>query len=195
MDLLRAGPHLDQEEHLDRFVQPLHKATHAVLRPGPITDTLRGRWLGHAVHPALTDLAIGCWTSALVVDLVGGRRGRRGADVLVGLGVLSAIPTAATGWADWITLPDDKKRTGLVHATSNLAATSLYALSLLARRRGQRIRGILVGMAGAGVATFGGLLGGHLAFGEPGTEAAGEVTQMDPRQRASALAAVSASDA
>ncbi len=52
-------------------------------------DLLTGRWLGHAVHPVLTDLPIGFWTSAFTLDLIGGRRSRAAAQRLVGLGVLS----------------------------------------------------------------------------------------------------------
>ena len=36
----------------------------------PSADLLRGRPLGHALHPALTDLPIGFWTSAAVLDVV-----------------------------------------------------------------------------------------------------------------------------
>ncbi len=195
MDLSTAAQELDQREDLDRFVEPLQRATDTVLRPGPLTDALRGRWLGHAVHPPLTDLAIGFWTSAFVLDVFGGRRARPGADALVGLGVAAAIPTAVTGWADWTTLPAAKKRTGVVHAAANVTATSLYALSFVARRRGQRIRGVAMAMAGSAAATFGGYLGGHLAFGEPDGETEAEVTHVDDRQQPSALASISAGDA
>ena len=53
------------------------------------------------LHPMLTDLPIGCWTSAFVLDIVGGKKSRPAAQLLVGLGVLSALPTAASGAADW----------------------------------------------------------------------------------------------
>ena len=35
-------------------------------------SVLRGEWLGHAVHPLLTDVVLGTWTSAHVLDLFGG---------------------------------------------------------------------------------------------------------------------------
>src|SRR3954449_5369192 len=37
---------------------------------------LRGEWLGHALHPLLTDLPLGCWLSAGVLDVLGGRGAR-----------------------------------------------------------------------------------------------------------------------
>lgn len=147
---------------LDGVADPVHR----VLRQMPegAATLLRGRWLGHPVHPVLTDLAIGFWTSAWVLDMVGGTHSEGAADALVGLGVVSAVPTVATGWADWVTLPRSQRRIGVVHAVSNAAATSLFAASWLARRNGARGRGVALCHAGAAVATVGGMLGGHLAF-------------------------------
>jgi nitrite reductase/ring-hydroxylating ferredoxin subunit len=82
----------------------------------------------------------------------------------VGLGVAAALPTAAAGLADWSDLNKPERRTGVVHAAANLVATALYGLSFLARRRGHRTGGVLLGLAGATAATAGGFLGGHLAY-------------------------------
>jgi nitrite reductase/ring-hydroxylating ferredoxin subunit len=112
----------------------------------------------------LTDLPIGFWTSAFVLDLVGGRRAQPAADALVGVGVAAALPTAAAGVADWSDLNEPERRSGLVHAAANMVATALYGLSFLARRRGQRLGGVMLGLAGATAATAGGFLGGHLAY-------------------------------
>src|SRR5476649_213166 len=37
---------------------------------GPAKDFLHGKWLGHALHPVLTDIPIGAWTTALALDAV-----------------------------------------------------------------------------------------------------------------------------
>jgi nitrite reductase/ring-hydroxylating ferredoxin subunit/uncharacterized membrane protein len=116
------------------------------------------------LHPVLTDLPIGFWTSAFVLDLVGGRRARPAADALVGIGVAAALPTAATGLADWSDLDKAARRSGIVHAAANVAATTLYGLSFLARRRGHRAGGVVLGLVGAAAASAGGFLGGHLAY-------------------------------
>ncbi|MFL6203788.1 MAG: DUF2231 domain-containing protein [Acidimicrobiales bacterium] len=155
---------LGQIEALDRAVEGLRRASEAV--PERARPALAGDWLGHALHPLLTDLAIGFWTSAWTLDLVGGRRSARAATLLVGLGVASALPTAASGLVDWREMDRPKQRVGVVHALANVTATALYAGSFVQRCRGRRGRGILTGMAAAGVATVGGYLGGHLAFGE-----------------------------
>jgi uncharacterized membrane protein len=122
--------------------------------------------MGHAVHPLLTDIPIGCWTSASVLDLIGGRGGRSGARRLVALGVVSAVPTAATGLSDWAAIEDDRRaqRVGLVHAALNVSALGCYTVSWSARRRGHHGRGALWALVGSSVATVAGYLGGHLAF-------------------------------
>jgi nitrite reductase/ring-hydroxylating ferredoxin subunit len=56
------------------------------------------------------------------------------------------------------------RRTGLVHAWTNVAALSLYSASLVARRKGARARGKVLAGAGAGVLMSAGYLGGHLSF-------------------------------
>lgn len=164
MDLSRLAERLERTEALDAVVRPLREAVAARLPQGSTKDALHGVWLGHPLHPLLTDLPIGFWTSSWVLDIVGGRRSRKAADVLVGLGVVSAVPTVATGAADWSELFEPEQRAGAVHALANVAATGLYAASLVARLRGRRAKGVALGMAGAGAATIGGFLGGHLAY-------------------------------
>lgn len=164
MDLRNLGERLEASSALDWLAKPAHRAVGAVLPPGRAKDALHGVWLGHPLHPLLTDLPIGFWTSSFVLDLVGGRRAQPAADALVAVGVAAALPTAAAGLADWSELNSPERRTGLVHAVANIAATALYGLSFLARRRGQRGQGVLLGVAGATAATAGGFLGGHLSY-------------------------------
>lgn len=158
------GERLEATEALDRLADPAHQAASRMLPRGRFKDVLHGVWLGHPLHPLLTDLPIGFWSSAFVLDIVGGRQARPAADALVGLGVAAAVPTAAAGLADWSELNAPERRSGAVHAVANLAATTLYAMSLVARRRDRRAGGVALGMAGAAAATIGGFLGGHLTF-------------------------------
>ena len=124
---------------------------------------LRGEWLGHAVHPMLTDVAIGTWTSASVLDLLGGPDSSAAAQRLIGTGLLAAGPTAWTGWAEWSAAGSRDKRVGLVHAVTNAVAIGVYAASWLARRRGRHGTGARLALAGAAVSGAGAYLGGHLA--------------------------------
>ncbi|HKA82609.1 MAG TPA: DUF2231 domain-containing protein [Acidimicrobiales bacterium] len=164
MDPRNIGERLEDNAALDRVADPAHRTVTALLSSAPLKDVLHGVWLGHPLHPVLTDLPIGFWTSAIVLDLVGGRAARPAADVLVGAGVAAALPTAAAGFADWSELGRPERRAGLVHAAANVTATALYGLSFLARRRGHRASGVTLGLAGATAVTAGAFLGGHLSF-------------------------------
>ena len=127
---------------------------------------LRGNWLGHALHPLLTDLALGCWLGAGLLDLFGGKESQRAATTLVGAGLLAAVPTAFSGAAEWPSLMDrSSRRVAVVHATGNLALIICYLTSWLLRRNGKRNAGLAWGMAGGCLGWMTGYLGGHLSFG------------------------------
>ena len=156
---------LERSKGLDAVGQALGSAFSKVVQPGPMKDLLSGTWMGHAAHPMLTDVTIGSWTSALMLDLFGGRAARPGADALVGVGVLAALPTAVTGLSDLADLGTEHERAlGSAHAIGNLTAVALYGASYLARRSGSRLTGFALSMAGAAVMTGAAFLGGHLSF-------------------------------
>src|SRR4051812_8243965 len=152
---------------LDGVAKPLAKQVRGLVKPGALKDALSGTWLGHALHPMLTDVVIGAFLSATLLDVLGGDEDGRASERLIGVGLAAYGPTALTGvndWADTEPVSDGVRRAGLVHATTNLTAVSLYGLSLRARRRGDRGRGVTLGAAGAAVLSVGGYLGGHLSL-------------------------------
>jgi nitrite reductase/ring-hydroxylating ferredoxin subunit/uncharacterized membrane protein len=152
---------------LDTPGKKVGKAVRGAIGPGPLKDALSGRWLGHALHPMLTDVVIGSFLSASLLDILGGDDDGRAAERLIGVGIAAYGPTALSGvndWADSEPVDDAVRRVGLVHAGSNALALTLYTSSLAARRRGSRTRGKLLGVAGAAVLGFGGYLGGHMSF-------------------------------
>jgi nitrite reductase/ring-hydroxylating ferredoxin subunit/uncharacterized membrane protein len=153
---------VEQAGSLDGVADRVHELVTRAIRNGALKDALSGTWLGHPAHPMFTDLPIGFWTSAFVLDFIGGRRARDASELLVGLGVLSALPTAATGAADWSDTWGASRRVGFVHAAANSSAVLLYAWSWSARRRNRHARGVALGVLGATAATIGGFLGGHL---------------------------------
>ena len=72
----------------------------------------------------------------MLLDWLGGEDAETAADLLVGAGLAGAVPTVATGYADWAdTEPasDTVRRIGIVHAACNATATALFAASLAAR--------------------------------------------------------------
>jgi len=155
---------VEQEDALDRIADPVSAAVRDALPAGPVKDLLSGTSLGHTLHPLLTDIPIGAWASSLMLDAVGGRESRTAADRLIAIGILAALPTAATGTADWADTQSKERRVGLVHAAANSSALALFSASLLARRRGRRTRGVALSVAGIGALGVGGYLGGHLTY-------------------------------
>jgi nitrite reductase/ring-hydroxylating ferredoxin subunit len=158
---------IERLAELDEPASTVGKTVRDLIPAGPVKDALTGRWLGHAVHPVLTDLPIGTWTSAVLLDWLGGRPARDAADRLIALGLLAAGPAAVTGitdWADTEAADPAVRRIGLVHAVSNVAALGLFGASYALRRRGARAGGRLFALAGTATLASGGYLGGHLSF-------------------------------
>jgi nitrite reductase/ring-hydroxylating ferredoxin subunit/uncharacterized membrane protein len=160
---------LAELEALDGPADAIAKQIRNLVPAGPVKDALSGSWLGHALHPVLTDVPIGTWTSALLLDWLGGSGSEQAADRLIGFGLAAAAPTFASGWLEYAdsTVGDDAvKRVGIVHAVSNGGAALLFAGSLAARRNGARGRGKLLALAGGALLGAGAYLGGHLSFAE-----------------------------
>jgi nitrite reductase/ring-hydroxylating ferredoxin subunit/uncharacterized membrane protein len=156
-------------EAVDGPAQAIAKFVRNTKRPPRIDEALSGTWLGHPVHPLLILLPMGTWTSAVLLDWLGGKDAETAADVLLGAGLASAVPTVATGYADWAdTEPasDRVRRIGFVHAAVNGTAATLFGASLAARAAGARGRGKLLALAGLGAISAGGYLGGHLTYAE-----------------------------
>jgi uncharacterized membrane protein len=163
--LQRLVDRLEAMDAIDGMVGPLRNVAGRVTG-GERRAVLEGYWLGHALHPLLTDFPLGCWLAAGLLDVVGGRTARPAARRLVGTGLLFVPVTAATGLADWSTIEDPRpRRVGVVHAVGNVAVGGAYLLSWRARRQGRHAAGVAWGMAGGGLAWVTGYLGGHLSFG------------------------------
>src|SRR3954449_5320617 len=161
--LVRATLGLEDATALDGPVQALEPRIRAWFGTGMRGSVLRGDWMGHAVHPVLTDVVIGTWTSASVLDLFGGPDSSAAARRLVGTGLLTVGPTAWTGWAEWSAAGPREKRVGLVHAATNAVVIGTYAASWVARRQGRHGTGARMALVGAALSGFGAYLGGHLA--------------------------------
>jgi nitrite reductase/ring-hydroxylating ferredoxin subunit/uncharacterized membrane protein len=156
-------------EAVDAPAKAVAKFVRNLKSPPKVDEALSGTWLGHPVHPMIVLVPMGTWSSAVLLDWLGGKDAETGADLLLGAGLLSALPTVATGYADWAdTEPasDTVRRVGIVHAACNGAAAMLFATSLAARASGARGRGKLLALAGLGVISAGGYLGGHLTYAE-----------------------------
>jgi uncharacterized membrane protein len=160
------------------------------------TTMLAGRY-GHPLHPALVAVPIGAWTASVVLD-VGSRVAGSPASAatashaawwLLAIGVLSALAAASVGFLDLVAIPPGTRawRTGLLHMSCNLAATTLFAVGWVVRRDdvgptdGTSWGHLLLSLVALALLGAGGFLGGELAYrygvrvADEGTQASGFV--------------------
>jgi nitrite reductase/ring-hydroxylating ferredoxin subunit/uncharacterized membrane protein len=135
-----------------------------------VKDALHGKWLGHPLHPVITDIPIGAWTTALVFDIIDKINGQEdygsAADAAITVGLVGAVGSAVSGVTDWSETNGRARKIGIAHGLLNLSATMLYATSLVMRRSGKprgRLGLALLGFATSCAAAY---LGGHLVYGE-----------------------------
>lgn len=135
-----------------------------------VKNFLHGTWLGHPLHASLTDIPVGSWTAALVMDAMEDITGRdefgKGADAAVAIGLVGAVASAVTGLTDWEATDGRARRIGMMHALLNTTGTLLYTGSLIARKRESRALGRGLGMLGFVVAFSAAYLGGKLVYSE-----------------------------
>jgi nitrite reductase/ring-hydroxylating ferredoxin subunit/uncharacterized membrane protein len=165
--LIRSIENQDWLEPLEESVQNAVSKAFAQTGRG-VQDVLNGVWLGHPLHPVLTDIPVGAWTTALVLDLAcmaGAKRGfRDAADTAVGVGLAGSALSAISGLADWKDIKGKDRRAGLVHATLNTLVAGLYTGSLIARRNRARGLGQALGVAGWSLMLVSAWIGGELVY-------------------------------
>jgi nitrite reductase/ring-hydroxylating ferredoxin subunit/uncharacterized membrane protein len=153
---------LENAGHLDPVVSAVRKVVRAAIRKQSVRDALHGVWLGHPLHPPLTDIPIGTWTAAAILDALPGTGSA--SSTLIAAGCVGYVPTILAGWTDWSELHEQQQRVGLVHAAAGAAAFSCYVASLSARASGNTLRGKAWAYTGFALVSVTGYLGGHLAF-------------------------------
>ena len=138
--------------------------------PGHSLKTfLHGTWLGHPLHPVLTDIPIGAWTIAILFDLSYVIERSHGwvsaADITIFIGLLAALGAAVTGYTDWNETIDRERRVGISHGLLNTLVVVLYLVSFILRvTGGSRGLAILLAYAGYLVLLAAAFLGGELVF-------------------------------
>ena len=138
---------IERFDRLDGFASSLAGVVGKAVQPRAVRNILSGTVIGHPIHPLLTDIPIGAWSMAAILDTVGGRTMEPAADLLVSVGIAAAVPTAAAGLNDWSDTQGKPRRVGLVHAAANSLALGLYTASAVARSKGNRGLGTSFGLA------------------------------------------------
>jgi nitrite reductase/ring-hydroxylating ferredoxin subunit len=152
---------IEQIPGLESLSELLVKTLEPVTRRRNLMDLLHGRWLGHALHPALSDLPIGLWAGVPVLDVIGDKRG---AATLTAAGCIASVATAATGTADWSVTYGRDRRLALVHGLANTVVLGLQLGSLAARIGGRAARGCFLSASGLVVGAAAAYLGGDLVL-------------------------------
>lgn len=132
-------------------------------RTRPLKDVLNGVWLGHPVHPVVTDVPVGSLTVAALLDLAGQETA---ADMAVATGVAAMAASAATGAADAVDTYGRTQVTATVHATLMVGTLGLYLASLWLRLARPRSRPLAIGLSFLGYAglSAGAYLGGDIVY-------------------------------
>lgn len=151
--------------------EELIKNAYAAAGPAgqPVKNALHGVWLGHPVHSAITDVPVGSWATAAVLDLLeirGDSQYAAGADAAIMVGLVSAIPAALSGMTDWSDTHGKPQRVGALHGLLNMGAATLYATSYLARKSDKRALGRWLGFLGFGCVFASAWLGGELSYSQ-----------------------------
>jgi nitrite reductase/ring-hydroxylating ferredoxin subunit/uncharacterized membrane protein len=166
---------IDQQQWLEPVADKLQQAIRGAFEEaGPpgrqIQNFLHGTWLGHPLHAVLTDIPIGAWTAALILDLLdeasGDDRFATGADGALQIGLAGAVAAALAGLTDWHVIDGRPRRTGLVHGLLNLTSAGLYTTSLICRKRKDRLQGRIYAYAAYLVAFGSAYLGGKLVYSD-----------------------------
>jgi nitrite reductase/ring-hydroxylating ferredoxin subunit len=164
---------LAQQEWLDPISDVVQKSIEDAYRASgrtgqQIKNLLSGTWLGHPVHPAITDVPVGAFTASLVFDLLDASTGSAtwaaAADATLGIGLIGATGAALSGLNDWHFTTDRPRRIGMAHALLNVGATSLYLTSWLLRRAGARRTGRMLSYAAYGTIAFSAWIGGDIVY-------------------------------
>lgn len=165
---------IERQDWLEPTSDAVQKVVNNALSGSPtkrtLDNALNGVWLGHPLHPLLTDIPIGSWTVALTLDAVervtGSERFAPGADAAVLIGLLGGLSSAVTGFAQWRYTDGQPRRAGMAHALLNITGTALYTASAILRLRRQRGAAQVAALLGYTLVGAGGYLGGDLAYND-----------------------------
>ncbi len=154
------------------FAGAMQKLVTAILTPvRPLKTFLNGTWLEHPLHPVLTDVPVGGWTVAILLDLIalifGVQNLGLASGIAIGLGVLGALGAMVTGFADWMDVDPPELAIGVTHGLINIIATILFAASFfILGANNWTISGadFIPAIIGYLLVTFGAYLGGSLVF-------------------------------
>ena len=136
----------------------------AIFRPlHPIRDLLNGRWLGHPLHSASTDIPIGMLLGVVILDLIGQPTA---ADVLLLGTILFMLLSALSGLADYSETTGTALTRATLHATLMVVALVILIVSAVMRTGAPADRTVPIALSIIGflIVTAGAYVGGDVAY-------------------------------
>ena len=139
--------------------------------PRRLKSLLNGTWLGHPLHPVMTDVPVTAWMLTAVFDVIWliahPTWAAYGAFVTVIVGLFGALGAIVTGLTDWSDTYGAERRVGLNHALFNACATILYLVSFILRLLagpGDGLAAVVLGFVGLASLLYAAYLGGDMVF-------------------------------
>ncbi|MGP1674375.1 MAG: Rieske 2Fe-2S domain-containing protein [Candidatus Limnocylindrales bacterium] len=136
----------------------------ALFRPMlPIRDLLNGRWLGHPLHAAVTDIPIGLLLGVVILDLVGQPTA---ADVTLLATIVFMVAAALTGLADYSDTSGTALTRATLHSTLMVVALVLLVVSAIMRTGAPLDRTIPIALSIIGflIVSAGAFVGGDVVY-------------------------------
>jgi uncharacterized membrane protein len=131
---------------------------------------------GHPLHPPFTDAVIGMFALATGLGIIGAagaieEQASHGMWLALIGGLIVSLPTALTGFADWVTIKwgSPRWRAATIHLSAMLTAVALFALAAWQQHDGYQHgnvtgAGLVLTIAGFVVLAAGGWFGGSVVY-------------------------------
>jgi uncharacterized membrane protein len=131
---------------------------------------------GHPAHPPLTDATIGAYTFATVAAIadtlgISDTAATHGWWLALIVGLIFTVPTAITGFIDWLTIETRTPlwRTATAHMIAMLITSAVFLATVVAGKGSFDTGNIETGpfvlnLVGFGLLTLGGWLGGSIVY-------------------------------
>ena len=129
----------------------------------PIRDLLQGRWLGHPLHAAATDIPIGMLLGSVVLDLIGQPTA---ADITLVGSIIFMVLSAIAGLADYSETDGTALTRATLHATLMTVALVVLIVSAAMRTGEPADRSVPIALSIIGflLVTAGAFVGGDVVY-------------------------------
>lgn len=163
---------------LERLSDSLQHLVHVLVGaqgkpPRLFRSLLNGTWLGHPLHPVMTDVPVTAWILTVVFDIIwlisptNNKWAAYAAFVAVIAGLVGALGAIATGFTDWSDTYGPERRVGLIHSMFNASATILFLISFILRLvagPGDGVAAAILGFVGLACVFYAAYLGGDMVY-------------------------------